>query len=60
LSVLRPFYCGHCIVCPSSNYGIWLPLWYLYTSIWKWKITHSSSFYVFSSATKHQYRVLVI
>jgi hypothetical protein len=19
LSVLRPFYCGHCIVCPSSN-----------------------------------------
>ena len=21
--------CGHCIVCPSSIYGFWLPLWYL-------------------------------
>ena len=21
--------CGHCIVCYSSNYGFWLPLWYL-------------------------------
>ena len=20
---------GHCVVCSSSNYGIWLPLWYL-------------------------------
>jgi len=20
---------GHCIVCPSLNYGFWLPLWYL-------------------------------
>ena len=20
---------GHCVVCPSSSYGIWLPLWYL-------------------------------
>jgi hypothetical protein len=19
---------GHCIVCPSSTYGLWLPLWY--------------------------------
>ena len=21
--------CGHCVVCPSSLYGCWLPLWYL-------------------------------
>jgi hypothetical protein len=21
--------CGHCIVCPSSIYDFWLPLWYL-------------------------------
>ena len=21
--------CGHCVVCPSSIYGFWLPLWYL-------------------------------
>jgi hypothetical protein len=20
---------GHCVVCPSSTYGLWLPLWYL-------------------------------
>ena len=29
------FFChisfGHCIVCPSSIYGTWLPLWYLQT-----------------------------
>ena len=22
---------GHCVVCPSSIYGFWLPLWYLQT-----------------------------
>jgi hypothetical protein len=22
------FYFGHCVVCPSSIYGFWLPLWY--------------------------------
>jgi len=22
---------GHCVVCPSSMYGFWLPLWYLQT-----------------------------
>jgi hypothetical protein len=21
--------CGHCVVCSSSTYGFWLPLWYL-------------------------------
>jgi hypothetical protein len=25
------FYFGHCVVCSSSIYGIWLPLWYLQT-----------------------------
>jgi len=24
-----PFYFGHCVVCSSSIYGFWLPLWYL-------------------------------
>jgi hypothetical protein len=24
-----PFPFGHCVVCPSSIYGFWLPLWYL-------------------------------
>ena len=22
---------GHCVVCPSTKYGFWLPLWYLQT-----------------------------
>ena len=22
---------GHCVICPSSIYGFWLPLWYLKT-----------------------------
>jgi len=22
---------GHCVVCSSSRYGFWLPLWYLQT-----------------------------
>jgi lipopolysaccharide export LptBFGC system permease protein LptF len=29
LSVLLSF--GHCIVCSSTIYGFWLPLWYLLT-----------------------------
>jgi hypothetical protein len=24
---------GHCVVCPSSIYGFWLPLWYLLTIV---------------------------
>jgi hypothetical protein len=30
LFVLFPFFFGHCVVCPSI-YGLWLPLWYIYT-----------------------------
>jgi hypothetical protein len=26
-----PFSFGHCVVCTSSIYGFWLPLWYLQT-----------------------------
>jgi hypothetical protein len=26
-----PFSFGHCVVCCSSNYGFWIPLWYLQT-----------------------------
>ena len=26
-----PFSCGHCVVCSSSIYGFWLPLWYFQT-----------------------------
>ena len=29
LFVLSYFSFGHCVVCPSSIYGFWLPLWYL-------------------------------
>jgi hypothetical protein len=27
----RRLYLGHCVVCSSSIYGFWLPLWYLQT-----------------------------
>jgi hypothetical protein len=27
----RAFSFGHCVVCPSSNYHLWLPLWYVQT-----------------------------
>jgi hypothetical protein len=30
------FYFGHCVVCPSLIYGIWLPLWYLQTLLTKY------------------------
>ena len=33
LFVLLPFSFCHCIVCPSSIYGFWLPLWYLQASL---------------------------
>jgi hypothetical protein len=26
---------GHCVVCSSSIYGFWLPLWYLQTFLYK-------------------------
>jgi len=26
-----PFSFGHCVVCSSSIYGLWLPIWYLQT-----------------------------
>jgi hypothetical protein len=29
-----PFSFGHCVVCPSSIYGFWLPLWYLQTLLY--------------------------
>jgi hypothetical protein len=25
-----PFSFGHCVVCSSSIYGVWIPLWYLH------------------------------
>lgn len=32
--VLLTFYCGHCDVSPSWNYGIWLPLFISSNSSW--------------------------
>jgi len=29
--VVCTFSFGHCVVCSSSIYGLWLPLWYLQT-----------------------------
>jgi hypothetical protein len=36
---------GHCVVCSSSIYGFWLPLWYLQSSLqiikWQYKTYHT-------------------
>ena len=31
ITLICPFSFGHCLVCSSSIYGFWLPLWYLQT-----------------------------
>ena len=36
------FFFGHCVVCPSSMYGSWLPLWYLFL----WSLCCLSVFHV--------------
>ena len=45
-----PFSFGHCVVCPSSNYGFWLSLLYLKAPLivvwYKWLL--STWFYLFS------------
>ena len=33
---------GHCIVCPSSIYWFWLPLWFLQTLFVCFMVSHSS------------------
>ena len=37
------FYFGHCVVCSSSIYGVWLPLWYIQTLHWKTDISNLDS-----------------
>jgi hypothetical protein len=34
---------GHCVVCSSSIYGVWLPLWYIQTLHWKTDISNLDS-----------------
>jgi hypothetical protein len=40
---------GHCILCSSSIYGFWLPLWYLQTLLicsWQWIWVHSHPYHL--------------
>ena len=39
--------CGHCIVCPSSIYGFWLPLWYLVVIVLSVLLQFTASDYPF-------------
>ena len=39
--------CGHCIVCLSSMYGFWLPLWYLVTIVLSVFLRCTASDYLF-------------
>jgi hypothetical protein len=40
-------YCGHCVVCPSSTYGFWLPLWYLVVIVLSVRLRLMASDYLF-------------
>ena len=37
---------GHCVVCSSSIYGFWLPLWYLQTLLTVWSILYYCMEYI--------------
>ena len=39
--------CGHCIVCPSSIYDFWLPLWYLVAIVLSILPRFTTSYYPF-------------
>ena len=41
---------GHCVVCPSSIYGFWLPLWYLQTRLICTRKLYRMQFESFQSA----------
>jgi hypothetical protein len=38
---------GHCVVCPSSIYGFWLPLWYILTIVLSVLLRYTDSNYPF-------------
>jgi hypothetical protein len=38
---------GHCVVCHSSTYGFWLPLWYHLTIVLSVLLRHTASNYSF-------------
>ena len=40
-------YCGHCVVCSSSIYGFWLPLWYLLAIVLSFLLWFTDSDYPF-------------
>ena len=39
--------CGHCIVCSSTIYGFWLPLWYLVAIVLSVLLWYTASDYTF-------------
>ena len=42
---------GHCVVCSSSTYAIWLPLWYLQTLLTVW---YFFCFFIYNLCFHHQ------
>jgi len=41
------FYFGHCVVCPSSKCGFWLPFWYLLAIVFSVLLRFRASDYLF-------------
>ena len=42
-----PFCFVHCVVCSSSIYGFWLPLWYLLSIVLSVRLRYTDSDYLF-------------
>ena len=54
---LCPLFC-HCVVCPSSIYGFWLPLWYLQTLLRG--TTFVEGYHVYHYVRKYEYKLCII
>jgi hypothetical protein len=50
LFVIFTFSFGHCVVCPSLIYGIWVPLWYLLTFLFGFFSSHKYKYTIVSIA----------
>ena len=51
---------GHCVVCSSSIYGFWLPLWYLQNLLVSLNKSVRNSFHFILSAKLNNYRYFTV
>jgi hypothetical protein len=46
---------GHCVVCSSSIYGLWLSLWYLQTLLWLFRNRNDKLYPWHMKNNRHEY-----